>query len=235
MADKAQPTDAAAPSPAVTDETQPAPPTTPPRRSPGHRGQDMRDTVAEMAAKAHEISLEAGSKMAGAMKDVINAAAGLAGFAVESARDLVQYMVRRGQMTQDEADKLIREAEEAYNKRHPQARGAAAAASAESNGATRTRETKSAAPHVATHGAVHAAPAAPAVKKAAEPARPATTKAAAPTKAAAKPATKSAAKAPAKAATKAPATKSAAKAPAAKGGAKSASKTAAKKAPAKKK
>ena len=247
MADKAQPTDAAAPSPAVTDETQPAPPTTPPRRSPGHRGQDMRDTVAEMAAKAHEISLEAGSKMAGAMKDVINAAAGLAGFAVESARDLVQYMVRRGQMTQDEADKLIREAEEAYNKRHPQARGgAAAAASAESNGATRTRETKSAAPHVATHGAVHAAPAAPAVKKAAEPARPAATKAAeparpaatkaaAPTKAAAKPATKSAAKAPAKAATKAPATKSAAKAPAAKGGAKSASKTAAKKAPAKKK
>lgn len=236
MADKAQPTDAAAPSPAVTDETQPAPPTTPPRRSPGHRGQDMRDTVAEMAAKAHEISLEAGSKMAGAMKDVINAAAGLAGFAVESARDLVQYMVRRGQMTQDEADKLIREAEEAYNKRHPQARGGAtAAASVESNGATRTRETKSAAPHVAAHVPTHAAPAAPAVKKAAEPARPAATKAAAPAKAAAKPATKSAAKAPAKAATKAPATKSAAKAPAAKGGAKPASKTAAKKAPAKKK
>ena len=53
------------------------------------------------------------------MKDVINAAAGLTGFAVESARDLVQYMVRRGQMTQDEADKLIREAEEAHGKRHP--------------------------------------------------------------------------------------------------------------------
>jgi len=72
-----------------------------------------------MAARAHEISLEAGSKMAAAMKDVINAAAGLTGFAVESARDLVQYMVRRGQMTQDEADKLIREAEEAHGKRHP--------------------------------------------------------------------------------------------------------------------
>ena len=92
----------------------PAPP--PPRR-PGHRGADVRDTVAEMAAKAQEISLEAGSKMAAAMKDVISAAAGLAGFAVESARDLVQYMVRRGQMTQDEADKLIREAEEANAKR----------------------------------------------------------------------------------------------------------------------
>jgi len=72
-----------------------------------------------MAARAHEISLEAGSKMAAAMKDVISAAAGLTGFAVESARDLVQYMVRRGQMTQDEADKLIRDAEEAHGKRHP--------------------------------------------------------------------------------------------------------------------
>ena len=90
-----------------------ATPPVPPRRSPGHRGADVRDTVAEMAAKAQEISQEAGSKMAAAMKDVINAAAGIAGFAVESARDLVQYMVRRGQMTQEEADKLIREAEAA--------------------------------------------------------------------------------------------------------------------------
>lgn len=85
----------------------------PPRRSPGHRGAEVKDTVAEMAAKAHEISLEAGSKMAAAMKDVINAAAGLTGFVLESARDLVQYMVRRGQMTQEEADKLIRAAEAA--------------------------------------------------------------------------------------------------------------------------
>jgi hypothetical protein len=73
--------------------------------------------VAELAARAHEISLEAGSKMSGALRDVIGAAAGLTAFAVESARDLVQYMVRRGQMTQEEADKLIREAEEASAKR----------------------------------------------------------------------------------------------------------------------
>jgi polyhydroxyalkanoate synthesis regulator phasin len=99
----------------ATGDTPPAAgaPPVPPRRSPGHRGADVRDTVAEMAAKAQEISQEAGSKMAAAMKDVINAAAGIAGFAVESARDLVQYMVRRGQMTQEEADKLIREAEAA--------------------------------------------------------------------------------------------------------------------------
>jgi hypothetical protein len=96
---------------------EPAAPPPPPKRSPGHRGQDVRDTVAELAARAHEISLEAGSKMSGALRDVIGAAAGLTAFAVESARDLVQYMVRRGQMTQEEADKLIREAEEASSKR----------------------------------------------------------------------------------------------------------------------
>ena len=74
-----------------------------------------------MAAKAHEISLEAGSKMAAAMKDVVNGAAGITGFVVESARDLVQFMVRRGQMTQEEADKLMREAEEFQAKRKPRA------------------------------------------------------------------------------------------------------------------
>src|SRR3954451_18990331 len=101
----------------TTDEAAPAAPAPAPRRGPGHRGADMRDTVAEMAERAQLISQEAGSKVSMAMKDVISAAAGLAGFAIESARDLVQYMVRRGQMTQEEADKLIREAEEAHGKR----------------------------------------------------------------------------------------------------------------------
>jgi hypothetical protein len=114
MADKVQITDGRP----ATDGAPPSAPT-PPKRNPGHRGADVRDTVAEMAAKAAEISQEAGSKMAAAMKDVISAAAGLSGFAIESARDLVQYMVRRGQMTQEEADKLIREAEAADAKRNP--------------------------------------------------------------------------------------------------------------------
>ena len=120
MPDSAKPADAAA------DKT------TPPKRSPGHRGADVRDTVAEMVAKAQEISLEAGSKMAAAMKDVIGAAAGLSAFAIESARDLVQFMVRRGQMTQEEADKLLVEAEAAYAKKHkgklPPAKSSASAA-----------------------------------------------------------------------------------------------------------
>jgi hypothetical protein len=116
MVDKPQGTDKTADVTLVTATPAGSTVVTPPRR-PGHRGADVRDTVAEMAARAQEISLEAGSKIAAAMKDVIGAAAGLTGFAIESARDLVQYMVRRGQMTQDEADKLIREVEESQGPR----------------------------------------------------------------------------------------------------------------------
>ena len=94
-----------------------ASPAASPRRPSGHRGADMRDTVAELTERAHLISQEAGGKVAAAMKDVISAGAGIAGFAIESARDLVQFMVRRGQMTPEEGDKLIREAESAHSKR----------------------------------------------------------------------------------------------------------------------
>lgn len=86
--------------------------------------------MAEMAERAQQIGQEAGTKIASAMRDVINSAAGMAGFAVESVRDLVQYMVRRGQMTQDEADRLIREAEETRGKRGPKAEPKTAPATA---------------------------------------------------------------------------------------------------------
>jgi polyhydroxyalkanoate synthesis regulator phasin len=78
---------------------------------------DARDAIAELTERAQEISHEAGSRVSLAMKDVISAAAGLAGFAVESARDLVQFMVRRGQMTPEEGDKLLRDAEASHSKR----------------------------------------------------------------------------------------------------------------------
>jgi polyhydroxyalkanoate synthesis regulator phasin len=118
MVDKPAPTDVpptAVPTAGAGADGATPPPA--PRRPPGHRGADMRDTVAEMAERAQLISQEAGSKVAAAMKDVISAAAGIAGFAIESARDLVQYMVRRGQMTPEEAEKLMREAEAAHDKR----------------------------------------------------------------------------------------------------------------------
>jgi hypothetical protein len=184
-------------------------PATPPKRSPGHRGADVKDTVAEMAAKAHEISLEAGSKMAAAMKDVVNAAAGLSGFVLESARDLVQYMVRRGQMTQEEADKLIRQVEEHQPKRKaappppPPPKPAPATHAAPSH----------AAPSHSAHSHAPAPHAKPAPAKApAKQAKPAA-------KAAHKPAPKPAAKKAAKPA-KAPAKKAAPKKPAAKKAAK---------------
>src|SRR6202158_414221 len=119
MPDREKPAVATPTAPAPAGGTATVPPVVPPRRSPGHRGADVKDTVAEMAAKAHEISLEAGSKMAAAMKDVVGAAAGLTGLVLESARDLLQYMVRRGQMTQEEADKLMREVEASHSKRKP--------------------------------------------------------------------------------------------------------------------
>jgi polyhydroxyalkanoate synthesis regulator phasin len=152
-----------------------------------------------MAAKAHEISLEAGSKMASAMRDVVGAAAGISAFAIESARDLVNYMVRRGQMSQEEATKLLRDVEEAHGKRPkpvekvesvkatPKAKEAPAAAKS-------APAVKAAAP--AAKPAPKAAPA-----KAA-PAKPTATAKAAP-KAVAKTPAKPAAKAPAKAAAKA--------------------------------
>lgn len=89
----------------------------PVKRGPGHRAVDARDAIAELTERAQEISLEAGSKVSEAMKDVISAAAGISGFAVESARDLISYMVRRSQMTPEEGDKLLREAEVAHNRR----------------------------------------------------------------------------------------------------------------------
>src|SRR5687768_8904032 len=96
---------------------KPAPNSTPMKRGPGHRAVDARDAIAELTERAQEISQEAGSKVSIAMRDIVSAAAGIAGFAVESARDLVNFMVRRGQMTTEEGDRLLREAELAHAKR----------------------------------------------------------------------------------------------------------------------
>ncbi len=241
----------------IEDEKAPTPPAAP-RRGPGHRGADMRDTVAEMAERAQLISQEAGSKVSSAMKDVISAAAGLAGFAIESARDLVQYMVRRGQMTQEEADKLIREAEDAHAKKPASEKGRPTASKIAAEKAAIDKAARDAAnaaamlnappqrpgafslrtggPRPVVKPAAPAPAPAPAAKVVAAPAKPAAKAPAKPaTKVAAKPAAKPAAKAPAKAgakaASKAPAKGSASK-PAAKAG-KSAK--AGSKAPAKKK
>lgn len=190
------------------EHTAPAAPAAAPGtpRRPGHRGMDPRETVAELTAKAHEISQQAGSKVAAAMKNVIGAAAGLTGFAVESARDLIQYMVRRGQMTQMEGDKLLREVEAAHGTRSGPPKADAAPRPA----------VKPAGTPPAKAPAQKAAP----VKKASADAAPPAPKKAAAERPAAKKAEKPAEKAAtAKTAAKKPAAKGAAKKAAAKGSA----------------
>ena len=195
MVDKPQAADAK-----VSDLPPATPPAQPPvpRRGPGHRSTDARDTVAEMALRAQEISQEAGSKIATAIKDVINAAAGLAGFTIESARDIVQYMVRRGQMAQEEADRIIREAEEAHGKRKPAGKQVPILPAPAPMASAPVK--KLAPPPVAAEKPVlHAAPAKPAAK-AAKTARPAHAASRPPAKKHSAPASrpKSAAKKPAK-------------------------------------
>ena len=134
----------------------------PKKTSGGHRAVDVKDAVAEMTERAKEISQEAGTTMAAAMKELIAAAAGLAGFAIESARDLVQFMVRRGQMTQEEADKLLREVEAAHPKKK--------VASAPATKSPSPSATKTAAPAASTtKSAKPTPPAKKTVEKAAKP------------------------------------------------------------------
>jgi polyhydroxyalkanoate synthesis regulator phasin len=138
----------------ASESADPAAPS--PRRAPGHRA-DVRDVVAELAERAQLISQEAGTKVSAAMKDVVSAAAGIAGFAIESARDLVQYMVRRGQMTPEEGERLIREAESAHEKRSPGEKGKATASKLASERAA-VAKAEAAARSAAAHAAPYARP-----------------------------------------------------------------------------
>ncbi|HEX6060331.1 MAG TPA: hypothetical protein VFZ11_15075 [Gemmatimonadaceae bacterium] len=184
-----------------------------------------------MAARAQEISQEAGSKVAAAMKEIILGAAGLAGFAVESARDLVQYMVRRGQMTPEEGDKLLREAEEGVIRTGRPIHKPAPAPPRPFSSPPPVATVATSAPRIVLAAPSASAPAAaPASRAAARSAAPASKPSAA-KPSGSKP---SAAKAPAKGAAKKTSAKSApVKKSAAKGAKKSAAKPA-KKAPAKK-
>lgn len=207
MVDKPLPTDATPASPSE--------PAAAPRRAPGHRPMDMRDTVAEMAERAQIISQEAGTKVAAAMRDVISAAAGITGFAIESARDLTQYMVRRGQMTPEEAEKLIREAEAAHDKRptsekaKPTASAVAAERAAIAKAEAAARNAALASAHATAHASMKAAAKSAAASAAAAkpasatpPAKVAARPAVPPAKSAAKPAPAKAVKTAKPAATK---------------------------------
>ena len=96
-----------------------AAPVAPVKRSPGHRGTDIRDTVAEMTARANEIQLEAGSKMANALRNIVRAAIADTELSLESTRDVVDYFRRRALMSTEDAQGLLDEVAEYASKRKP--------------------------------------------------------------------------------------------------------------------
>ncbi len=96
-----------------------AAPAAPVKRSPGHRGTDIRDTVAEMTARANEIQFEAGSKMANALKNIVRAAIADTELSPESTRDVVDYFRRRALMSTEDAQGLLDEVAEYAAKRRP--------------------------------------------------------------------------------------------------------------------
>jgi len=102
--------------PAVEVAPAPAPPI---KRSPGHRGTDIRDTVAEMTARANEIQFEAGSKMANALRNIVRAAIADTELSLESTRDVVDYFRRRALMSTEDAQGLLDEVAEYASKRKP--------------------------------------------------------------------------------------------------------------------
>ena len=105
--------------------------------SPSSSATGVRDALTELTERAQVISKEASTKVAAAMRDAVSSAAGVAGFALESARDLVQYMVRRGQMTAEEGERIIREAEHAHAKRAGKKGGTKAAATKSAAGSAK--------------------------------------------------------------------------------------------------
>lgn len=96
-----------------------AAPVAPVKRSPGHRGTDIRDTVAEMTARANEIQFEAGSKMANALRNIVRAAIADTELSLESTRDVVDYFRRRALMSTEDAQGLLDEVAEYASKRKP--------------------------------------------------------------------------------------------------------------------
>ena len=88
----------------------------PPRRSEAQRAEHSR-ALAELTERAREIAARASTAIVAAFKDVAADPAVAAELSVESTRDLAQYLQRRGQLTTEDAERLIRSAESAAQRR----------------------------------------------------------------------------------------------------------------------
>lgn len=171
----------------------------PQRRGEAHQA-EARDSLVELLDRSRAIARQASSTLVAAFKDVMADPAVAGGFAVESARDLVQYLLRRGELAPADAERLLKLAESAAQ-RTPAKRVVQAKPVTVKPAPARAVTAK---PPVARTPAAKSAPAKPVARKS-----PTRSAAAAPKKhaAPAKPASKPAAKP----ATKRPAAKSAAK------------------------
>jgi hypothetical protein len=96
-----------APAPAALTPSQ--------RRSEAQQA-EARDSLAELLERSRAIARQASSTLVSAFKDAMADPAVAGGFAVESARDLVQYLLRRGELTPGDADRLLKAAEGAAQK-----------------------------------------------------------------------------------------------------------------------
>lgn len=88
----------------------------PSRRSEAQRAESIQ-AVAELTERAREIARDASTALVSAFKDVVADPATAGELSVESTRDLVQYLQRRGQITADDAERLIRSAESMVQRR----------------------------------------------------------------------------------------------------------------------
>lgn len=101
--------------PAVTGSV-PSPFVAPPRRSEAQRA-EASQALAELTERARDIAQRASSALVAAFKDVVADPATAGELSVESTRDLVQYLQRRGQLTPEDAERLIRSAEAVAQRR----------------------------------------------------------------------------------------------------------------------
>jgi len=72
---------------------------------------ESRDSLNELLERSRAIARQAATTLVTAFKEVMADPAVAGGFAVESARDLVQYLLRRGELSPADAERLLKVAE----------------------------------------------------------------------------------------------------------------------------
>jgi hypothetical protein len=70
----------------------------------------LAEQAAALAERGRAIEADSRGRFTAALRELVVSAAGFTGFAVETVRDVVQFLVRRGQIPPAEGERLLREA-----------------------------------------------------------------------------------------------------------------------------